>query len=1186
MIKKIIALLLAVSMAMPLMSFNVLAEGETSEETAETLMTKEEAEEPEVSEENDYAEIVFGDEVTTRNIKNWYYISGGTITEFEGKQASLFKQIGVDVDDDFLYNVEEGEEIWITIDYFGYNEVYANIQYETFTATGMYTASKGFVKHTQHSISANETWQTYTYKLTDYKGANGVEGNLDFRLTNWIHNQGTQGKNGDMAIHSVRIERRPWTSPLRMDGIRATFDSVGNMYSPEDELILNIPMKNVSEDSEMRVDWTVEIYNDNDVLVDTADYSCELAPGEVRTDAVPIPNPVKKGVYWLRPVSRTSVMTENGWGEPVDDDEWEKTDFSISFIFDKNSLNYNVGINSHSKGDNYVFAELIPKIGIGWTRQGNYVGFTGKDGDKYTFDGSTMDKQLKAYKDNGMKVMWEIRPQLYDDNHFLGLSLYGRLYGGTLPRNATEISHFAKYHGDAAEWLAPYVDDFEIFNEPDLASPQVGGKQWGLITKPTAAAIRKSAPNATVSGPTAADEISFLRDPFAESGALDSLDTYTYHVYDWSGDFDVWNIGYVYAQDIRNYLREYGKDDMPIWCTETGYIQQDMRKTGNKNGQKSWYSGTYPDGMPRHVAARLVTLETAAFAGFDIVDKWFWHIAVDFEDATEREDSFGIFNTYTEKSTHDYTPYTAKPTAVALAATNYFINGNTESKHVYGTDDPTEGVWGFHFYNPDLKKDVLLLQTQEGMSVDKAFNLGCESVEIFDLYGNSLGTMKSDDGVYTFHATQEAYYIVGNFGCFAAAEKTPKVSAVELISDGVKSDIVTATVHKNTEEPLTVEVERLEVVSNEGFDEDGNAKVSYQLPDWDYKRVYGTIKVLDSEGNLVFVAPLEGRINDPVSVTWEPIKLSENSDSRWGIKATVKNHAQTVAIDGEVTIESPSFVADINETRRFDGLKATKSVTYIFKLEEMIEKEFIDLVATVKLDNGYKKKYEEAIDFTTAKYAYTKPVIDGVQSPGEWNSSKIGVKNPDKFSSQTKSLIEKQWSGPEDFSYSMQLMWDEENFYFLGVVVDDIQYNAASKNTQGAWALWQGDSIQIAMSDEEEINSMLTQSFAEIGLGLETETNEVWTYIWNLRYEKERIDQPLQNSEAAVVHYDGYTVYELRVPWSELFYEGYVLDSSKKFRIAVLGNESDGDSRMALEYGNGVADDKDATKFARIQFVK
>ena len=124
------------------------------------------------------------------------------------------------------------------------------------------------------------------------------------------------------------------------------------------------------------------------------------------------------------------------------------------------------------------------------------------------------------------------------------------------------------------------------------------------------------------------------------------------------------------------------------------------------------------------------------------------------------------------------------------------------------------------------------------------------------------------------------------------------------------------------------------------------------------------------------------------------------------------------------------------------------------------------------------------------------------------------------------------------------------------------------------------------MADEEEINSMLISSFAEIGLGLETETNEVWTYIWSLRYEKERADGPLKNSESAVKRYDGYTVYELKVPWSELFYENYVLDSSKRFRIAVLGNESDGDQRMALEYGNGVADDKDCTKFARIQFVK
>jgi len=479
-----------------------------------------------------------------------------------------------------------------------------------------------------------------------------------------------------------------------------------------------------------------------------------------------------------------------------------------------------------------------------------------------------------------------------------------------------------------------------------------------------------------------------------------------------------------------------------------------------------------------------------------------------------------------------------------------------------------------------------VLQTQEGMGVEKAFDLGCSSVDVYDLYGNYMGTMKSDDGIFTFHASQEGFYIVGNFTKFQETEKASPVSAVEIVSEGVNSDIVTAVIKNNTNNDYTVEVEKLEVVSISEPDKNGNIKISYKLPAWDYKRVYGLVKVKDAEGNLVFISPLEAELKDPVSVTWEPVKLSENTDTRWGIKATVHNHAQTVPISGEVSIQAPDFVANINEPRRFDNLGARKTLTMIFKLDEMIEKEFIDLESTVQLDNGFKVKYAESIDFTTATYAYTKPVIDGVQSPGEWSGSVIGVKNPNKFSGQTKKYIGSLWTGPEDFSFSMQLMWDEEYFYFLGTVVDDIQYNAASKSVNGEWSLWEGDSIQIAMSDEVEINSMLTGQFAEIGLGLETEVNEVWTFVWNMRYEKERSQAPLQHSEAAVKHYDGYTTYELKVPWSELFYEGYVLDPSKKFRIAVLGNENDGDTRLALEYGNGVADDKDSSKFARIEFVK
>lgn len=61
--------------------------------------------------------------------------------------------------------------------------------------------------------------------------------------------------------------------------------------------------------------------------------------------------------------------------------------------------------------------------------------------------------------------------------------------------------------------------------------------------------------------------------------------------------------------------------------------------------------------------------------------------------------------------------------------------------------------------------------------------------------------------------------------------------------EGVRSDIVTAGIENNATNNYILEIDKLEVVSNNGFNDKGIANISFKLPGWDYKRVYGTVKV-------------------------------------------------------------------------------------------------------------------------------------------------------------------------------------------------------------------------------------------------------------------------------------------------------------------------------------------------------
>ena len=337
----------------------------------------------------------------------------------------------------------------------------------------------------------------------------------------------------------------------------------------------------------------------------------------------------------------------------------------------------------------------------------------------------------------------------------------------------------------------------------------------------------------------------------------------------------------------------------------------------------------------------------------------------------------------------------------------------------------------------------------------------------------------------------------------------------------------------------------------------------------------------------MFFGPGETTIKDPLTVTLARTKLSENSDTRWGVLATVRNNANAFSQSGTVYLTAPDYMVGAQNTRTFYDLAPQSSISYVFKFPEMVNKQFIGVTAEVKSDQEFIKDVSANMDFTTGKYAYQKPKIDGVQSPGEWTGSWFGVEQKEKIAVDSADMMA-MWTGTDDLSFTGQIMWDEENFYFLGVVRDDVQYNVCPPGQ--LFYMWKGDGIQIGITDDEEINSVLSAKFTEIGLADEA-TEGPSTWCWNMRYEDARMAKSLEHDEHAIGHYDGYTVYEWKIPWSELFYEDYKLDPSKKMRIAILINDNDGpggigNGRIAMEYGGGIALTKDAVEFAKIEFTK
>ena len=1141
----------------------------------------EETQETASAETADYAEIVFDDEVKTTNIKTWGYISGAEIGEYGGeKAASITTGFWMDIDDQFMYNIPEGKQVWVTVKYFEETRKNLWLHYHAYGTNSIYDSGETVHRNKQaHIINADKDWKTTTFTLKDFKAGNGWQGNGDIAVLDWREMMGSGGLSGPLVIQSVRVEYRKYPTPLRVDSA-AYFEKTGHIYSDQDQLPLQIPMKNDSADQKIKTRWNLNVYNENDFLIGTDTYEYELAPGEEKTEIANITNPKKKGVYYIMPESETATEQNGMYGEYVKDDAHKRVDFSISFLFKADELNFNVGVNNHN-GDHEKMAQIESAIGIGWVREGSrFMSIDHVENGKYRMSEESMNI-IRAYKNIGMKYMQESRPLWYEVNHWLNGPTWKQAYGaGGLPRDDKEAEEYAQITADFVDQAKGLIDNLEIFNEPDISDPNhVSTAQWKNIVDRVVEKCRKIDPDMDISGLAMTDLV--LQKSFYENGGLENLDQNTQHRYDWSGVFDPWKFAYLEPRSFLDLQNQY--KEMPMWMTEVGFISQDIHQPGNLHDKKAW-SSVFPEGVPRHIHARNFTLCTAAFNGWGLYNKWFWHTATDFSDPTEREDCFGIFNTCYEDTDFIYTPYTAKPASIALAATNYFMRDDVESKNVYGTTE--EGIWGFHFFEPKLNKDVFVLQAQYGVSGNKAFRLGCGSVDIYDIYGNHLGTMKSDDGVYSFEVTNEPYYIVGNFTAFEEAEKKPEISPEKITVDGIKGDIVTFSLKNNTGKTYRTFADGLEIVSNDGFVGD-TAKISVKLPENDYGKYFCTLTVLDEQGNLVFFGPGETTIKDPLTVTLARTKLSENSDTRWGVLVTVRNNANAFSQSGTVYLTAPDYMVGAQNTRTFYDLAPQSSISYVFKFPEMVNKQFIGVTAEVKSDQEFIKDVSANMDFTTGKYAYQKPKIDGVQSPGEWTGSWFGVEQKEKIAVDSADMMA-MWTGTDDLSFTGQIMWDEENFYFLGVVRDDVQYNVCQPGQ--LFYMWKGDGIQIGITDDEEINSVLSAKFTEIGLADEA-TEGPSTWCWNMRYEDARMAKSLEHDEHAIGHYDGYTVYEWKIPWSEMFYEDYKLDPSKKMRIAILINDSDGpggigNGRIAMEYGGGIAQTKDAVEFAKIEFTK
>ena len=253
------------------------------------------------------------------------------------------------------------------------------------------------------------------------------------------------------------------------------------------------------------------------------------------------------------------------------------------------------------------------------------------------------------------------------------------------------------------------------------------------------------------------------------------------------------------------------------------------------------------------------------------------------------------------------------------------------------------------------------------------------------------------------------------------------------------------------------------------------------------------------------------------------------------------------------------FKKELNGTMRFfpDGgwtpekkeiaVKAApgKSVSYSVKFTASAKTKTLAFPCFEFILPDENIKIESSLKFVACTSLGTKwQLLADVDKKEAMTNLRIGDVDADMF-----------WQGPDDLSAKIYSKWDSQYFYLKVAVRDNIHY-LVHKGV----GMFEGDSVQVAFRSSLKTFYSVNQSdYKQFGFGLANDGEKTFAQ-WKGKFTKE--------PEFSVVRNGKSTVYEARIPWSDL---GVDPKPGSMFEMGVLVNDNDSRCRkVLLEWGGGV----------------
>ena len=1077
------------------------------------------------------AVVTFGKYIRTKNVKKWEFNLWDSAERVvrdgrEGVKFAKDKQtyhFMIDVDDNFIPPSNDGIDVQVEVDYFDESPVDGNSFNVRYTSKDYDISDAAGLCYLENTGK----WQTHTFILKDAlfnKKMSGMNGAYDLSLSEW--NRYVGGSAADIIFGEIRIK------PLPEKALTAkmTTDYPGNIFGGDEAKEFKLNLKNRRSTSVVtKIKAEAFDYMEGTPIIQPEKMNQNLvasAEKEVTVDKeldTSITLDVPK--YGSYSIKITLDCTD---GTGYNRTQTIENYFSVMNKYsDEEEKNEGIGVSSHF---DRFYKDAVSMLDL---KGRTYAEYFAQEMSYIGFGYVRTDWKQNQFQKSSGEISYPISDGAIDTLDAYNMKTYPILtsfdeVAGNIKTDDKALQTFVDFCVDTV-LKHKNVPVFELMNE---VNAWCSTDDVIRIHKAVYPAVKKARPDVTILGLAYAGGNFGWLEEFLAKGGGEYMDGISIHLYDDSGAFDR-HWWYEKLPQLKEILVKYGMDKKPLWFSEQGW---------------STYQGGPTTEWDR-------TVSNVKYWTFLMAEEWTEHFMIyngsrKGSGITDREQMFGIFREEDDM----VAPLAPLPVCVSLNAMNRMLN-KTEAIDQVIADNDMAALYRFKYAD---NSQVISAWSDEG-NRSVCLDLGTDKITVYDVYGNETDTLYSDNGIFELALTYAPQYFKGNITKFEETEPTIKIN--NRITAAVDDDAVIDL--GNNSADIKIEVES---VLENTVEKD---KIIFKCPadklgDNDFTlRVYANGRLYYSgAGTITIVNPL---IAD--------MKYEYTGNNSFKGIVAIKNVSNR-PIFATASIELPDYNYNTSNSNNVVRLKPGEEKQYAVRIPNLSQVRITNTNINMTLDNGYSFTQTDSDTLTYAKYTQKKPVIDGKISANEWNSVWFGSDTQDCWK------LSKEWKGKDDLSFKGNLMWDEEALYMAVDVTDNIHTQPFTGGN-----VWRADGIQFGFSKVLPPYPADTEKFEEFQVALSDDgiltAQRLQTVCGKALWDC------ADNINTAVNQTGTHTIYELKIPWTEIFGDDYTVSEDSFVDFGLIVNDADNDSpRGYMHYNDGIGSGKNYKQFEPIRLVK